>query len=366
MASLRSAAVLICLSVGACAPHPPPRASAAPASPPSAAAERGTDLGGVLDAHLRAKVERGFSGVVLVAIDDSVILHEAYSADPTVTRESAFWIGSLSKPFAAAAILQLREQGRISLEKPVSEYLPDVPADKRGMTIHQLLTHSSGLGHRYASDGIADRAEAVRTILALPLEHTPGEFGYSNDGYSLLAAIVSSVSGLSYEEYLRRHVLEPAGMRQSGFWGEPVTGVEAALAPVRKSPGRRVAHANWGYRGATGLRSTAADLLRWDRALRGDAVLGATAREAAFSAQLVLEENVASGYGWQVMRTVRGTRLVTHSGAESGLEHYASLRRYVDEGITVVLLSNARESLTWDVQRSLISTLFAALQPPAS
>jgi CubicO group peptidase (beta-lactamase class C family) len=321
------------------------------------------DLGGALDIFLRSQVERGFSGVVLVAQGDSVVLHRAYSADARLTPETAFWIGSLTKPFAATAILKLQEQGHLSVSSSISEYLPDVPSGKRAMTIHQLLTHTSGLGHRYVSEGITNREEAIRTILALPLEHAPGQYGYSNDGYSLLAAIISRVSGLPYEEYLRRYLLEPAGMTQSGFWGEPVAAAEAPVAPVRNTPKPRVAIANWGYRGATGLRSTARDLLRWHRALLGDSVLADSTKSAAFSPQIRRSEDAAYGYGWQVLRTNRGTTLIAHSGAESGLDHYSSLRRYIDEGIAVVLLSNAPEELTWDVQRGLLAVLFAHLKP---
>ncbi|HEX8430075.1 MAG TPA: serine hydrolase domain-containing protein [Longimicrobium sp.] len=312
------------------------------------------------DTYLRSQVRRGFSGVVLVARGDSVLLHTAYSADPRVTTESAFWIGSLTKPFTAAAILKLQEEGRLSVRDSVSRFIAGVPADKRGMTIHQLLTHTSGLGHRYASEGITSRDEAARTILALPMEHGAGEYSYSNDGYSLLAAIVSIVSGTSYEDYLRRNLLEPAGMAQSGFWGEPAT--EAAVAPVRRAPKREVAGANWGYRGATGLRSTARDIFRWHQALLGDAVLGDSAKALAFATQVQRAPDAGYGYGWQVLRTSRGTRLITHTGGESGIDHYSSLRRYVDEGVTIVVLSNAPEELTWEVHRGLISLIFA---PPA-
>jgi len=250
-----------------------------------------------LDNYMRSQVARGFSGVVLIASNDSIVLHEAYSADSTVTTETAFWIGSLTKPFVAAAILKLQEQGRLSLQKPITEYLPDVPPDKQGITLHQLLSHTSGLSHRYVSEGIAHREEAIRTILALPLEHASGEYAYSNDGYSLLAAIVSRVSGLTYEEYLRQHFLIPAGMTKTGFWGVPVGANEASVAKVRLAPSPRVASPNWGYRGATGLRSTASDILRWHRALLGDAILADSTKRAAFPAQVRRTESAGYGYG---------------------------------------------------------------------
>ena len=367
---MRSAvAAVSLLAIAACASPaatPVPAAAPVPAPPPPPAAPATSidaALAQRLDEYLRAQVERGFSGVVLVARDDGIVLHQAYSTDPAITAGTAFWIGSLTKPFAAAAILQLQEQGRLSVHDRLAEHLPDVPADKQGLTLHHLLTHTSGLGHRYASEGITDREDAIRTILALPLERAPGEYGYSNDGYSLLAAIVSRVSGLGYEEYLRRHLLAPAGMTESGFWGVPVAEHEAPVASVRQPPAARVADPNWGYRGASGLRSTAEDLLRWHRALLGGRILADSTKAAAFSTQVRRSEDAGYGYGWQVLRTGRGTTLIAHTGAESGIDHYASLRRYTDEGIAFVLLSNAPEELTWDVHRGLLATLF---DPPAS
>ncbi|HEU4366394.1 MAG TPA: serine hydrolase domain-containing protein [Candidatus Krumholzibacteria bacterium] len=245
------------------------------------------DHAGDVDHFLAAMVDSGFNGCVLIAKDDQVILHKGYGradrarAEP-VTLATPFWIASISKQFAAAAILKLADQERVSLEDPVTRFFGDVPADKRAITIHQLLTHTAGLQQYYAADGIVDRDAAVRAILERPLARQPGEgFGYSNDAYSLIAAIVEIVSGTPYEVYLRAELLEPAGMMHSGFWG-PAEHPEVADI-LGQAPDSTVARPNWGFRGAVGMYATAGDLHRWYRALDDARVLSASSRRLLFA-----------------------------------------------------------------------------------
>ena len=205
-----------------------------------ARAARADRLSAELHRHLtNTAADSGFSGAVLVARGGKVVLHEGYGwADlaktAPVTRETRFYIASITKQFTAAAVLKLEERGRLGLADPVGKHLPGVPPDKAAVTIHQLLTHTSGLGQDYAADGIRDRAEAVRAVLAKPLKSPPGaQFRYSNDGYNLLAVIVEVVSGESYESFLRQNLLRPAGMSRTGFWGEtPARGARPVAATL--------------------------------------------------------------------------------------------------------------------------------------
>ena len=361
----RSALVLLVVAGVGCSASPRTGLSPLPEATGAAAAAGGEHeaLLDSLDGYLRGQVQRGFSGVVLVARGDRILLRRAYSDDPRVTPESAFWIGSMTKQFAASAILRLQEQGALSVADPISKHVPGVPADKQHITIHHLLTHTSGLGNRYVADGIVDRDQAVRAILALPLESSPGTYAYSNDGYALLGVLISIVSGGPYEQYLREQLLFPAGMARSGFWGEPPAPGEAVLAPVRQARGPAMRVPNWGYRGTTGIRSTVEDLYRWHRALQGEGLLARSSMESMFAPHVQRSETQAYGYGWQVVRTGLGMRLLAHSGAESGLDHYASIRRYVDEDLVFVLLSNAEEEMTWDTQRESLQILFRQLYP---
>ena len=340
LASLRlSIASLACVLLGGCAlprPDVPP--------PADTLHER-------LDAYLAARAAEGFSGVVLVEVDGRRVLREAYG--PGIAPTTAFWIGSLSKPFTAAAILHLRDTGRLSLADSLARFFEDVPGDKRAVTVRHLLTHTSGLADGYVADDVPDRDEAVRTILSVPLDRDPGTgYGYTSDGYALLAAIIEGVSGEAFETYLQEHVLGPAEMTQTGFWGAPHPG--GPLAPVA----RPVPLDGWGFKGGTGMSSTADDLLRWHRAMRSDAVLSTRTWEEATAPQAVRPETRAYGYGWHILQTSRGTRLVVHTGAESELEHHAALYRFVDEDVVVIVLSNAEEDTVVEVRRGVLGILF--------
>ena len=127
------------------------------------------------DSIARAQADSGFSGVVLVALGDSVILHRAYSMGRVpLTPSSAFHVASMTKGFTAAAILRLQEQGKLTVRDSIARFFPDAPADRRGVTIHQLLTHTAGFPRAWAGADIADRDSAVRAILSRPLDRAPG------------------------------------------------------------------------------------------------------------------------------------------------------------------------------------------------
>lgn len=186
----------------------------------------------------------------------------AYSPDKSINVRTRFWIGSLSKPITAAAILRLQADGKLSVTDKISRFFRNVPKGKRDMTIHQLLTHSSGLPQAYRADRIADRDEAVRAILSLPIDQSKvGKFNYSSDGYTLLAAIIEIAGGTSFETYVRRHVMRPAGMNHSGFW-PPHKGAKG-FAKIASLPPGASAGPTWGFRGASGMYSTILDLKRF-------------------------------------------------------------------------------------------------------
>ncbi len=110
--------------------------------------------------------------------------------------DTRYWIASISKSFTATLIFRLQGQGALKLRDTVTKFFPNAPEDKRAITIEQLLMHTSGLPNKYASEGIVDRAEAVKRILQQPLMHLPGkQFGYTNDGYALLTAIAEAAGG---------------------------------------------------------------------------------------------------------------------------------------------------------------------------
>lgn len=313
-----------------------------------------------VDKYLISLTKADFSGTVLIAKGDRIILHKGYGwtdkqRTTPVSIDTGFWVASISKQFAAAAILKLEEKKKIGLTDLISEYFKSVPKDKAAITIHQLLTHTSGLGQNYAADGIINRDDAVRAILKEPLKSVTGEkFNYSNDNYTLLAAIIEAASGQSYESFLRENLFRPAGMSQTGFWGETGNRI-GRIAPITGKITAQGKVANWGFRGATGISSTSGDLYKWHRALLTDIVISKASREK------LLKSNVKAGnvgqyaYGWFVSKTKDGKEAVWTRGNED-FGHNAIISRYSD-GVVTIVLSNAGESAGVPVSRVVSAEL---------
>jgi len=137
-------------------------AAAAPSAPSTATIER----------VVRKNVAEGFSGTVLVAKGDRVIFDRGYGLVHGVRMrpDTRYWISSTGKQFVAAAVLLLQQQGKLSLDDPISRFLPEASPDKRAITIRQLLSHTSGIVQGYEGEASASNAEAVSRILAVPLE----------------------------------------------------------------------------------------------------------------------------------------------------------------------------------------------------
>ena len=338
-------------------------------------------LGARLDEYLSRLARFGFSGAVLVAQDGKVAVEKGYGLANreqgiAYTAATVSTIGSITKMFTAAAILKLEMQGRLRVEDPIAKYLPDVPPDKSDITIHQLLTHTAGLRADYGgrdSDPIT-RDDLVKLVLTTPLAARPGaRHEYSNEGYSLLGAIVERVSGRSYEEYLRDNVLKPAGMNDTGY-------VLPRWSPARiahgytdggdwgtlQQKGWREDGPGWYLKANGGLHSTVGDLYRWHLALQNDTVLSAAAREK-YTKPYVPEGPQAQSfyaYGWAVFTTPRNTRLVAHNGGNGVFA--ADFRRYVDEKTVVIAMSNG-EVAAIDVTPVVDAVIFGRpfVVPPA-
>lgn len=309
-----------------------------------------TNLGDALTLEARA----GFSGDVRIARGDTMEFHHTYGNAAVPGEEApSFWLASNSKAFTAAAILLLQESGRLRVTDSIGHYFKNVPADKRAITLHHLLTHTTGLPHAYRADGIPDRDRAVAEILKLKLGFRPGEkYSYSNDGYTLLAAIVDLTSGVGFDAFLRDSVLARGGMTQAGVWGGERPEVRIArLADPRRvrgvSPtiyrnGRSVG--NWGYRGPTGLYASAQDVQHWIASLWKGRILSEASRRAMLGRHVLVREDSTgqsfTGYGWGVR--VENGRDVSygHSGNEDWLGHNGVMR-FTPDGAIVVVLSNA-------------------------
>ena len=285
-------------------------------------------------------VEKGFSGSVLIAKGSKILLNQGYGfADLKKTKqvksETKFYIASITKQFTASAILKLEEQGKLKTTDLISKYFKDVPPDKSQITIHHLLTHTAGLAQNYTADGIINRDEMVKAVLAEPLKNPIGEkFRYGNDGYSLLAAIVEIASGQSYESFIKQNLLKPAKMSNTGFWGEP----NVLIADTKREISAEVKMPNWGFRGGVGMYSTVGDLYKWQQALFADKILSKKEREKLLTPNNQISKGMHA-YGWYISETKLGAKICWTAGYED-FGHNGIVRVYPD-GTVIIVLTNA-------------------------
>ena len=329
---------------------------------------------GVLAEYMRRAEGFGFAGSVLVAKDGAVVLEGSYGlADAArgtrVGPHMPFYVASISKPFTAAAILKLEMEGKLSVRDSIDRHLPNVPEGMRGITIHHLLTHTSGLDDVDMPFGTT-RDAFVAAVLARPALAAPGaKYRYSNAGYALLAAIVERVSGEPFAAYLRSRIFAPAGMNDTRIMHE--TSGPATVRVRRGGLDQGDAYMShrrpyaFDEQGPTGLVTTAGDLYRWHLALQETKILSAELKR-----QYETEHVKGYGYGWAFAATSRGTRLITHAGLRFPEGWNGELRRYVDEDVVIIVLSNVfqgGQALSEPVTRDLARLGFGgevAFPPP--
>jgi CubicO group peptidase (beta-lactamase class C family) len=252
------------------------------------AAQKPTMASSRIDQFLdNAEKNLGFHGTVLLIQGRDTLLYKGYGFSdrkkkiPT-KKNIAYNIASITKGFTATAILKLVEEGKLLLQDPLTKYFDNVPEHKTNITLHHLLTHTSGIGEHYAADGESDREKAIQKILNLPLTDSVGKrFIYCNDGYSLLGIITELVTGETWESYIKRFILTPLAMNETFFQNE-YSKVDNARVP--KLNGRRPGtyKRDYGMIGATGLFSTAIDLARFQEALSTNLILRSRSKELLF------------------------------------------------------------------------------------
>ncbi len=268
--------------------------AAAPAAPPQPTLAATADVTQKADAYLRAQARvNGFSGTVLLARGGSPILSNGYgwaNAEWEVpnTPTTKFRLGSITKQFTATLVLRLQEQKKLTVQDPICTYLAPCPDAWKPVTIHHLLTHTSGIPSYtglpdYQKTMMVPRTieQMVAVFRDLPLEFAPGEkFKYNNSGYFLLGVIIEKVAGKKYEDALRDEIFAPLGMKDTGYdWSEPLLPRRASGYTRRGDTWVNAKFLDMQQPYSAGsLYSTVEDLLKWDQALYSDRVLPAAAR----------------------------------------------------------------------------------------
>ena len=318
----------------------------------------------LLDQYMQAQTTvRGFSGAVLVMKQNKVLLEKGYGlADRewniTNTAETKFRIGSVTKQFTAACILQLAEQGKLSVDDKLSKFFPGYPKGD-SVTIDMLLNHTSGIANytdirEFMSVARLDLSKdsMISFFKNKPYNFSPGaRFSYTNSGYFLLGSIIEKVSGLSYNDYLQKNIIGKLEMKNSGV--DKLDSVLAFRARAYSRVGKKMVNADyismeWPYSAGV-LYSTLGDMYKWDRALYGNKVLSDESRKKMFTPG-------KSNYGYGVIIDSLEKHLrIWHNGGIPGFS--ANFSRFVNDDICTVVFSN-NESNTDFIAIALANILF--------
>lgn len=308
--------------------------------------------------------ENYLSGVVLIAKDGKPIFKQAYGfanrQDNIKNKiDTKFNLASMNKMFTGMAVLQLVEKGKIRIEDKVGKYLTDYPnktvADS--VTIHQLLTHTSGMGNFWAEhDKLAkEKFKKVSDYLPLfvnqKLEYTPGtSFLYSNSGYTLLGLIIEKVSGINYFDYVKKNIYETANMLNTDALelDEAIPNIATGYTMSVDKPGqwKNNTYSNV-VKGtpAGGGYSTADDLLKFANALQKNTLLNENSKMLYTKGQVKYREGKYA-YG-MVESILNDKRIVGHTGGHYGIAN--ELMIFPDLGYTVVILTNGEVENYWEV-----------------
>jgi len=327
------------------------------------------------DGYIRSEVTTHFfRGAVLVGIDGQIVFEKAYGlgdeewgANNTV--HTKFRIASLTKQFTAACILLLQERGRLNVHDPVSRYLSDLPAAWRAITIHQLLTHTSGIPNNTSSPDGATRdrigatpRQLIGPVTDRPLDFPPGtNWNYSNTGYVLLGMIVEKVSGQSYADFLKINIFEPLEMTNSGY--DTAREILKERASGYEVIDGHIANADFIDMtvpfSAGGIYSTVEDMFRWNEALTENGKLLApdSLKQMFTEYPEATHEGQHYGYGVVISRLKFGRLLYYHGGGVEGFS--SSIQRYPNDRVCIVILSNFDSYKPWELGDHIASDLFS-------
>ena len=298
-----------------------------------------------------------FMGAVAVAVNGKIVFSDACGwadAEWNVknTVDTRFRTGSIAKQFTASAVLLLREQGKFELTDPIGKFLPHLPESWRDATIHQLLTHTSGIPP-YTVSPVLERLsrmgatpqEMIDSVRDKPLDFSHGsQFKYNNTGYILLGMLIEKVSGRSYERFVQENIFDRVGMKDSGFDEQHkiiprrARGYSLARGSLQNADFLDTTSA-WS---AGGFYTTVNDLIVWNEALAHQKLLNADSTQRMLS---VYSETVLQGmhYGYAVVLAERfGHKLQYHGGGITGFQ--SVLQRYPDVGLVIAILSNVDDT----------------------
>ncbi|WP_181444194.1 serine hydrolase domain-containing protein [Pseudoxanthomonas sp. z9] len=324
-------------------------AGAAGAAEPASKAE--------VERYARQLMEKAYpvdgpGAAILVARGDEVLYRGArgrasIELDVPLNADQVFRMGSITKQMAAAGLLTLVEQGKLSLDDPLSKFLPDYPGGGN-VSVRMLLNHTSGIKSYTGIPGVMEgpimqdrtTAQMIETFKDLKPDFAPGQgYAYNNSGYVLVGAVIEKASGQPWHAYLKQALFEPLGMRHTGYGLESAGVIAGMVQGYTGEPGHP---AKAGYLSMTqphaagALVTTVDDLLRWNRALHEGKVL----KDATYRQMVTpVGKAIDAGYGFGIQSlALRGQPMLEHGG---GIHGFATRLLYLPgSDITVAVLQN--------------------------
>lgn len=322
-----------------------------------------------IDKYLSQGVNNGFSGAILVSEKGKIVLNEGYGmANKKMrianTSKTVFDIGSNTKQFTGAAILKLTELRKLKVTDSLYKFFKNIPADKKNITVHQLLTHSAGFKESIGRDfDHITRDEFFKKVFASELIHKPGaNYSYSNIGYSVLARIIELASHNDYEVFLDEFLFKPSGMMQTGYllpeWninqlarGYNRNIIDAGPTVTRYQEDEKI---SWHLKGNGGINSTQEDLYKWYKSLKKNKVLSQSLFEKYTTSYIGDPiESFGYAYGWGITFSDRHTKRITHNGSNGPFSH--TIIWLPEEDVIIIYATNTGspkvERLAYNVEK---------------
>ncbi|MDN3641923.1 serine hydrolase [Lutimonas halocynthiae] len=328
--------------------------------------------------------QRGqFNGNVMVIKKGEIVYQGSFglkNIDPIDSLElgDRFRLASVSKQFTAAAIVQLKEKGKLSYDQNIKDFIPGLPYE--GITIRHLLNHVSGLPDYEALldenwkpelkyNDLERFVSGNEDIINMMIEMKPGidfepeeKWEYSNTGYLFLATIVSKASGMPFETYVKENIFAPAGMGSVVYDfvpGPDPNMPERVFGYRTELDGERVfedMHYVNPVQGDGGIYASLEDLRKWDRALYTDKIISEASRKEVFSPFVLKNGDTTDyGFGWFLDKSPSGKKVVLHSGGWVGFRTF--IYREIEEDNCFILLSNNSDSYLGEAVQGLKNIL---------
>lgn len=313
-----------------------------------------------------------FSGVVLIARDGQIVLSKGYgladhkSKTPNISQTS-FRIGELSMQFTAAAMLLLEQDGKLNMQDAICKYLDDCPESWKDITIHQLLSHTSGIpDYLDSADGqkaIRDGTTPQQLMVILRnrmLDSKPGgQRAFSRSGFVLAGLIIERISGQSYGDFVTKRIFVPLGMTNSGY-GDPPAGLAIGYSSsVSNTPYAFNISALYA---AGGCYSSADDLYRWNEGMHSEKLLNTAQLNKMLTNHAAIPSSKnggKSGYGI-VLFDSANRKVAGNGGGPDNFGYSATLYRFIDDHVTLITLTNEPLSDQFDLMDQIGKLYFGA------